>query len=313
MANIHIGIDENGLGPQLGALIVTGVMAELNDDAALLWAKDPASFLHKRLNDSKGLVDHHDVALGEAWARVVALKMGIKASCPDDLVFGIALRDRSWLKELCPSTSISQCWSAQGEAFVASDDMCRQAQADLDKLEASGLRIRWARSAIVCTRRLNNERASGFGRFDVDLHCMEELLIAARKEADEDLNAVCGKVGGIQRYPSKMRHLTGLHSVTDESRACSTYQISGLGEVRFVRDADSADPLVALSSLIGKYIREVTMKRVVRFYTDRVSGLPNASGYNDPVTDRFVTATKEIRSSLGIEDTCFRRDQAAPK
>jgi hypothetical protein len=108
-----------------------------------------------------------------------------------------------------------------------------------------------------------------------------------------------------------MRHLTGLHSVIEESRACSAYQISGLGEVRFLRDADGSDPLVALSSLIGKYVREVTMKRIVRFYTNQVSGLPNASGYNDPVTDRFVAATKSFRDSIGIASTCFRRDQAA--
>jgi hypothetical protein len=83
--------------------------------------------------------------------------------------------------------------------------------------------------------------------------------------------------------------------------------VPGVGAVRFVVDADDGHLPVALASMVGKYVREVTMERVVRFYRARVPGLPAASGYHDPVTRRFVAGTAGERVALGIVDDCFAR------
>jgi hypothetical protein len=44
--------------------------------------------------------------------------------------------------------------------------------------------------------------------------------------------------------------------------------------------------------------------------------LPDASGYHDPVTARFVSATRLARKKRGFEEACFERnrvDELAPR
>ena len=76
--------------------------------------------------------------------------------------------------------------------------------------------------------------------------------------------------------------------------------------------ADASDPLVMLASLVGKYVRELLMARIVRFYPagDDESG---ASGYHDPVTHAFVERTALFRRDRSVPIHCFERarDEAA--
>jgi ribonuclease HII len=307
----HVGIDENGLGPQLGPLVVTSVMARVTDAAHRALHERAASFLHERLDDSKALVAHGDVTLGEAWARAVAKQCGLEVASPDGLVEALALHPRTQRLQKCAGAAAEQCWSTEAEAFAASEAQLAQADADLQALAHRGLEVSWARCNLVCVRALNDARQRGIGRFDADLHAMEELIVGARSAADGELEAVCGKVGGLQRYVPSMRILGDrLHVVLGEERACSAYRFPGIGTVQFVRDADGAHPLVALASLVGKYVRELLMARIVRFYQRQVPELAGASGYNDPVTDRFVRSTRSLRRKSGVPTGCFRRAQA---
>ena len=67
-----VGVDENGLGPRLGPLIVTAVTAEATNEAGLAIATKPArGGAASRLADSKQLVAYGNSALGEAWARAM--------------------------------------------------------------------------------------------------------------------------------------------------------------------------------------------------------------------------------------------------
>jgi len=61
--------------------------------------------------------------------------------------------------------------------------------------------------------------------------------------------------------------------------------------------------------LVGKGVREILMSRIVRFYRGAQPSLPDASGYNDPVTQRFISGTAKQRLRLEIPDDCFRREQ----
>ncbi|MBI5532633.1 MAG: hypothetical protein HY898_07960 [Deltaproteobacteria bacterium] len=308
----HAGIDENGLGPQLGPMLVTAVMARVSESARQGLRQDGTRFLHERLDDSKALVSHGKVALAEAWARAVAERCKIRASSPDALVEALALEQRHQRVSMCPDLGLTQCWSAEGEGFEADEAQVDAARQDLDLLDRRGIDVVWARSLIVCVRALNEARHNGCGRFESDLHAMERLILAARAEACQDIEVVCGKVGGLQRYVPAMSVLGDrLHTVLGEERACSSYGFPGVGIVHFRRDADGSDPLVALGSLVGKYLRELLMKRIVRFYQRQEPELPDASGYNDPVTARFVRATLARRRRLGIPDLCFRREQAS--
>ena len=96
----RIGVDENGLGPRLGPMVVTAVLARICDDGFKVASGKPRGALASRLGDSKGLLAHGNVALGEAWARAIALRMrgnGSSPSDPDDLIHTIAADDRAAL------------------------------------------------------------------------------------------------------------------------------------------------------------------------------------------------------------------------
>src|SRR6185295_15756630 len=66
-----VGVDENGLGARLGPLVVTAVLADVSAKGQAIMARLPRGKIRDDLGDSKRLVSHTDVTLGEAWARVL--------------------------------------------------------------------------------------------------------------------------------------------------------------------------------------------------------------------------------------------------
>jgi hypothetical protein len=291
------GVDENGLGPKLGPLVVTGVLAR----AA---GAEPVRLEGlARLGDSKRLMAHNDVELGEAWARLLVPRAGSPAA----LVAALSLDPSGVLRAPCPSGVEAQCWPAPAP-FLASDATVAAVREDLERLAGRGLGGLEARSVILCPKRLHAERARGHSLFEIDLHAMERLALALRAAAGGDVDFVCGKVGGINAYGPRFGPLAGRpFAVEEEGRARSAYRFEGLGRVAFVRDADGDDPLVALASMVGKYVREVLMGTIVGFYRRRDPALPDASGYRDPVTGRFIVATEGLRRAAGVADECFLR------
>lgn len=306
-----VGIDENGMGPRLGPLVVTSVLARAQspEQGAKLATTKPRGAMAKRIGDSKRLVAFDDNALGEAWARALALRGGAPAArTPAELLRSIAHDEEAELRSLCPSHHPDMCWSDEGEALASTDADVTICRKDLDRLAQKGLEVLRVRVAIVCTRRLNDAIHRGQSRFDVDLHTMERLTLAARSDAGDDVLALCGKVGGFDFYGNRFGPLAGrLHVVLGEGRARSDYHFPGLGRLAFLRDAEEDHVLVGLASLVGKWVRDHLMRRIVRYHRAHVPDLPEASGYHDPVSTHFVEATKLVRKRLKIDQHCFER------
>lgn len=312
-ATTHVGIDENGLGPRLGPLVVTAVAARATDEGARRVERRPRGRIAARLGDSKALVAFGDSALGEAWARAIFARVrGRSATTPDEVVAALSLDAVEVLRAPCPGEHHAQCWSARGEAFEAEESLVASVTKDLGALERAGVDVVSAKVAIVCTSRLNEAAARGVSRFDVDLHAMERLALAARAESERDVVVTCGKVGGYDRYSDAFGPLGGrLHTAVVEGRARSEYAFPSFGRIAFVRDADAHHALVAMASLVGKWVRDLLMGRVLRYHRDVDPDLPIASGYHDPVTKRFVDASALARKRRALPDDCFERNRAA--
>lgn len=303
----RIGVDENGLGAQLGPLIVTGVLARVDERGTRTLARKLPKAMRADLDDSKRLVSHANVSLGEAWTRVL---FDDADSSPDALLDRLLLEDRGQRTAPCPGHVAAQCWSAVGEAFVADAELCGRIRAHRAALAERGVVLVSARSSVWCTKRLNDARTRGVNRFVADLHAMEEIVLQLRKEAGENVTGTCGKVGGIGTYGKFFGPLSySLHSVLEEGQAKSTYYFPTVGQLSFVRDADAQDPLVMLASLIGKYVRELLMARIARFYPDHLDSEAPPSGYHDPVTQAFVASTALTRRRAKVPKTCFERDR----
>src|SRR5579883_2674407 len=259
---ICVGIDENGLGPRLGPLVVTAVAARVEGDGHKRLVARPRGGLRSRLGDSKRLVAYGDSGLGEAWARAIVARTRAGAarpgepqaaedpaaraiSDPEALVHALSLDSPDDLRAPCPREHLQQCWASSGEAFVADEKLVTTVGRDLDRLEAQGVAVLYARLVVTCTRRLNEGVERGLTRFHLDLHAMERLALDARERVGADVLATCGKVGGFDRYPAAFGPMNGrLYAVAQEGRARSEYSVPGLGTIAFVRDAEDKHLLV---------------------------------------------------------------------
>lgn len=306
---IRIGIDENGLGPRLGPLVVTAIVARVEGGGHKRVQTRPRGALRARLGDSKRLVAYGDSSLGEAWARAIVGRMGHQEpEEPEALVRLLSLDDAETLRSPCPSNHIEQCWGKAGEAFAAEPTLVSKVARDLDKLAKQGITVLRAACVVTCTRRLNDGISRGLTRFHTDLHAMERLALDARARAGTDVIATCGKVGGFDHYPAAFGPMNGrLHAVAEEGRARSEYSVPGLGVIAFVRDAEDKNLLVGMASLVGKWVRDLLMSRIVRYHRERSPDLPDASGYHDPVTTRFIEATRLARKRGDLPNDCFQR------
>lgn len=305
----RIGIDENGLGARLGPMVVTAVLAEVDAGGARLLSRRLPKALRSDLDDSKRLVSHADYGLGEAWARAVVAS----ATDPRTLLEALLHEKEAELRAPCPSHVEAQCWSAGEERFTASDELFQRVAGHLRTLRERGVKIVRVRSSVLCTKRLNDAKQQGINRFIADLHAMESLLLSLRAEAGAKVHAVCGKVGGITEYEKFFGPLSGqLRTALEVSSRKSSYYFPALGEVSFVYDADARDPIVMLASLIGKYVRELLMARIVRFYRETPDDRA-ASGYHDPHTQAFVERTALLRQERRVPSPCFERSRDEPR
>ena len=304
----RVGADENGLGARLGPLVVTAVLARVNERGRRTLSRKLPRAIRADLDDSKRLMTHTDVSLGEAWARALS---PAAVNSPTELFEQLSLEGSGKLKKRCESHVAGQCWNDRGEAFLAQASEVQRVAKHREALAERGVELLSVRSSVVCTKHLNDVKQRGTNRFVADLNAMEDLVLALRAEAGADIEAVCGKVGGIAEYSKFFGPLSGrLHAILAEGRARSGYRFPGLGELHFVRDADAADPLVSLASLVGKYVRELFMSRIGLHYADRESEERRPSGYHDPVTADFVVRSALLRRSRKIPDHCFERERA---
>jgi ribonuclease HII len=304
----RVGADENGLGARLGPLVVTAVLARVTERGRRTLSRKLPSAIRADLDDSKRLMSHTDVGLGEAWARALS-RLPVRS--PTELFEQLSLEGSSKLKKRCASHVAGQCWNDRGEVFLAEASDVTRVSKHRDALAERGVELLSVRSSVVCTKHLNDAKQLGTNRFVADLNAMEELVLALRAQAGGDVEAVCGKVGGIAEYSKFFGPLSGrLHAILAEGRARSGYRFPGLGELHFVRDADAADPLVSLASLVGKYVRELFMSRIGLHYADQQSEEKRPSGYHDPITADFVVRSALLRQSRKIPDHCFERERA---
>jgi len=282
------------------------VLARASEQGVRALARRLPRSVRASIDDSKRLVSHGDVRIGEAWARVLAAP---DAASPSELFERLSLEGTAKLREPCPREAERMCWDHTGEAFEADPKLLVQVARHRSALAQRGIEILAVRSSVVCTEQLNRGKRSGKNRFVMDLHAMEALVLALRKVAAADVSAVCGKVGGIGEYSRYFGPLGGwLHAILDEGQAKSAYRFPGLGELAFVRDADASDPLVMLASLVGKYVRELLMSRIGRHFLADPEA-PRPSGYHDPVTARFVRKSALLRKKRKVPDLCFERER----
>ena len=304
-AGLRVGVDENGLGPRLGPMIVTGALIDVTTD----WDRFVLAARAVGIGDSKGLCAHG--AMREVEATVLGIldvHLGVRPRTFAELFGALSLDSDAVVRALCPDGEAPRmCLGADIALPAFGGAPGPRHLVGARALRDAGALLRRVFFTSVCNRRLHAEQALGHSRFDVDLARMVDLVRALRGAAEGQVEAVCGKVGGRKRYSDAVGALSPLVAIEVETAACSAYRVPGVGRVAFLQDADDTDPVVGLASLIGKYVRELSMLRIHLDLRAHVPELGAASGYHDPVTTRYIAATALVRAARQIPDDCFER------
>ncbi len=313
-----VGVDENGLGPRLGPLVATSVVLEAPEyrraalrnrglGLGLTDSKEAGGFGRMSFLESVALA-----LLGWADAPHPRFEPSALQGLPtsaDDLLDRLSPASRVELRARCPNDqTAAQCWAVDLALPAFGGDPALGATLLQKLVGRSKLRVLDVQSRVACAGMLNARQAAGQNKLAVDLELFEDLITAARRLHEDSLLVICGMVGGIRDYSSRLRRfehdrVNGLPARRGQRR----YSVDGLGEIRFEVNADARHLPVALASIVGKYLREICMLRIGEFYRRDVPGLPLASGYHDPVTSRFIEQTQPSRRQLGIASDCFQR------
>jgi ribonuclease HII len=133
------------------------------------------------------------------------------------------------------------------------------------------------------------------------------LITKIRAAHPGPLRILVGKQGGRAFYLRGIQQLISpTVMVIEESRGRSAYQIPG-ATIEFLMDAEERHELVALASMIGKYVRECAMKLFNDWWARHHEGLRRTAGYG-PDARRFFRDIEPFLAPLKItRDMVVRR------
>lgn len=293
-----LGIDENGLGPLLGPLVVSGARVlkkpGLSDETAMREGVRLGIADSKVTASSTSMRHAESIALGSAM-RVLGRSLPTDTDWYDHFI----IESEELLTRRCPSSAKPQCWGAPIELPCFGGD-ATEGLTSILALEKKGVRLEGFTSSVSCAERLNHATESGVSKFVFNLNRMEDVFLKLQTDATN--RAVFGMVGGIRKYKNYLSTLKP--SVWHSGKSFN----QGNTFASFEVDADANHLPVAWASMIGKYVRELWMLRLHRFFAPFHAATERVSGYYDPRTVSWVLATDLIRRKKKIPDRCFLRD-----
>ncbi len=331
----YIGTDEAGYGPVMGPLVITATLWQAPAEAALeTWYSrlapavvDPSSRTGRRgrapdpdgsappcvIGDSKQVYQSgKGLARLEHSALVLLRQCGIEADAWRELFRRLDGRgfadcaELPWFAEYQTTLPLPPAGEADRAAVAASAAALRRAAA------TSGVRLRDVRCRVLCEPRFNRLVAEyeSKGRL-LSLQTLALVRELLESQADGNPGRVhCDKHGGRDRYCDVLYEALAPDwiDVIQEGRNESRYRLGRPfegWEIRFTARGDRLLP-VAASSLIAKYVRELAMSAINRFWAARIPGLAPTAGYPEDAR-RMLQAIDAARAALGIPLDWVRR------
>ncbi len=309
--SLVIGMDEAGYGPNLGPLVITASSWIVPGDARQFdfWTtlqdavcQQPTRDDRLHIADSKQV---YSASRGIApLERSVLAVLGLLGECPAtfrQLIVAITgsayfLEDELWFRD------VDQCLPLASDSADIADASTRLKAA----LDAAGVQLKTIRSDVVLTERFNLSVVS----FDNKAGALSDFAFKLMQQVwptpHEPTLVIGDKHGGRNRYDDLIAGIIGDEMIfrQEEGRALSRYKV-GQTELRFQTGAEAHFP-VAVSSMVCKYAREVSMELFNRFWLSHVPGLKPTKGYPEDAK-RFRADIGDMPQQLGLADSQFWR------
>jgi ribonuclease HII len=305
----RLGIDENGLGPIMGPLIITGVETEKTnkDKNNQHNIKDSKKIFRRKQEDFKTLEKiflryskTNFKTISDVFSKSM-LKDEIERICPigpDKICFSNKISLPVWIKE------------------EGNEDLLQNGT----DLNLPGLHFGEVKRAIfmvVCPNILSKYIERFGSKFSANSFFMVRLGLKSSAE-----EVICGKSGYKKSYEREIslaiedeRDKSLNLKIVMESEKESIYEIMNNGEIikrfYFIKDADQKFPEVALASIIGKYIREISMFSITKFIEPNsqkpISGYGRKNAFEE--ISRKIIEKSKYEFSKEIPKTCIIRER----
>lgn len=292
---ILAGIDEAGLGPLLGPLVMTGTAFRVPDEHLnrCLWRTLRASCTSKPRLASRRLV----VADSKQLYRRRGDRSGIGALERTALVFLAAFghAPKSWrdLLDVVAPDATGQlqdyAWYSERDIQLPHDpsagDVPTLANAVRRDLEENRIAIHGVHCVPLVEGEFNRLVSSTNNKSVVSLGLVFRIIDRLLRSApDERIRISIDRQGGRVHYRDVLMTALPGHElcVVEESSERSAYRLvdgARIREIEFVTRGEQSRFAVALASVFSKYVRELYMYALNAYWTNRVEGVRPTAGY----------------------------------
>ncbi|MGB9642290.1 MAG: hypothetical protein ACP5JO_03955 [Candidatus Ratteibacteria bacterium] len=273
---LYLCLDENGYGPVMGPLVVTGISGTADSE------KFP-----EQIFDSKRLFSSRN-----CFPKIEKIALAIFKIAYNRLPFTYnELFEQSFE---CANVKSGVCWKNFSEIPFFSDkseiELC--ASNIHEFLDKNHIRLLSIHSQVLCVQAFNNLCRKHLKKDFINYLMFEKIILKHQKDYDH-MVVKAGKIGGRHFYKKFLNNGFCHWEIhyEKESTMASEYLIKKENKqihLSFLKNIESVSFLGVLAGIYGKYVRELFMIAINKFLdTQRF-----VSGYRDAYTKQLVAQLK---------------------
>lgn len=319
---IYAGIDEAGYGPMLGPLCVAATAFVIHDaegDMCDLWKRLSKAVCKKRsdrrkrvaIDDSKKLKLPNDSENAHPLRHLERGVLGFMGAgcdatspaCDEDLFqrLEVCCGGAPWYQSTTPLP------------VALSEDELRIAISRLTRaLINEGVICPLMRCEAIDAETFNRQVELMGNKSSVNFcAAMRQVDAIWKRWPRESPHVVIDRQGGRTHYLNDlmMVYPESRIQILEESEILSQYRIENAGssiKLSFAVESESRHLPVALASMMAKYVRELFMIRLNRYFQSLMPELKATAGYTEDAR-RYLTDIEPLISRAGIDRTCLVR------
>ena len=319
---IVAGIDEAGLGPILGPLVVSVSVFDVPDAAAeeCMWQLLAGAVTRRSIRKSPAVPIADSKAMHVRTDGPVHLERGVLGMLAQFGALPGSLTDL--LRRIAPR-AVGEMgrypWYAQTDLALPvqadSTDLALRANGLAEAMERTGLALTAMRAEPVLVGEFNRLVGATRNKSMASWSVLGRLIayVAGTYAGAGVTRIVVDRQGGRIRYrPHLQRMFEGARMrIIEESQAQSAYRLDWEGksiEITFATKAENLSLPVALASMISKYVRELFMELLNRWWAGRVEDLKPTAGY---YTDgkRFLADIAAALAQADVDESLLVRSR----